>query len=291
MPLLAALILLTTCPGATSAAPSDGSKIVTKIGIEGVYYLRASGPTLEAAPVEDDAPIVLRIASITPDAASSVAKSGGKASIYELRYIGTKAGQHDLRKSLLRIDGEPIKAMEPMMVTVESTLPSKHDGELEDRALSRVAMPWPYRATLAVVGLLWITGLVGYILLRRLRRPVLHEEMPLAEPVTRGDELCQLVELAVAGRLSTEEQARLERMLIAFWRVRLDLENCPIDEALARMRCHGRTAVLLEQLDVWLHRRPGGQPSNVQEILRPYRNHVPATNVQVLQWKVQEAAP
>ena len=256
--------------------------VVTNIGAEGVYYLRWKGPALEATPVDDDAPIVLRIAGIARD---------GDVALYELRYIGSRAGRHDLRNSLRRIDGQPLAGMEPIIVTVKNILPEDHDGELEDRAVAGVARAWRYRLTLAAVGVLWagpLLWLLGRrIALRRARQPEIIEEPPR----TLADQLRPLIEAAIAGGLTTLQQARLERMLIAYWRERLDLAGCPIDEALARMRRRPPSAVLLEKLDEWLHQRPGRREIDVAEILRPYRDHAPLDSTVLDSALVEEVTP
>jgi hypothetical protein len=249
------------------ASPASAEEaLATNLGVEGVYYLRWKGPALEAAPVDDDAPLVLRIAAVTPD---------GDDSLYELRYIGSRAGKLDLRQSLRRVDGQPLTGMAPIMVSVKNILPDSHDGELADRSVSGVPRAWRYRLLLAAAVVIWIVPL-AWLVIRRItrRRPapaVAAEERPL----TLADQLRPLVEAAMTGRLSTLQQARLERLLIAYWRQRLDLADCPINEAVARMRRHPPSAALLGKLDEWLHQPPRRQTVDVAEILRPYRDHAP----------------
>ena len=83
--------MLICLPFAAAAVPvASASKkdlppgtVETRIGIEGTYYLRCACPELTAKPVDEDAPIVLRIANVTAD---------GGSTIYELRFIGQHAG-------------------------------------------------------------------------------------------------------------------------------------------------------------------------------------------------------
>jgi hypothetical protein len=253
------------CLFAASAAHAE-EPLTTNLGVEGAYYLRWKGPALEAAPVDDDAPLVLRIADITSD---------GDSAIYELRYIGSRAGQHDLQKLLRRADGRPLTGMQPILVTVRNVLAENHDGELEDRSVAGIARAWRYRLLLAAAGILWAVPLVWLLARRITRRRTAPATTVAEQPATLADQLRPLVEAAVAGRLSTLEQARLERMLIAYWRQRLDLAGCPIEESLARMRRHAPSAALLGKLDEWLHQRPRQQSVNISEILRPYRDHAP----------------
>ncbi len=264
-----------------TAAHAD-EDLATNVGMEGVYYLRWQGPALEATPVDDDAPIVLRIANIARD---------GDISLYELRYIGSRAGRHDLRNSLRRVDGQPLSGMEPILVSVKNILPEDHDGELEDRAVGRVARAWHYRLILVAACVLWAVPplwLLGRRIAGRSAR-----QIPTAEalPLTLADQLRPLVEAAVAGRLSTLEQARLERILIAYWREQLDLAGCSIGEALARMRRHPPSAALLGKLDEWLHQRPGRHVVDVAEVLRPYGDHAPLDSTVLEAVLLEEATP
>ena len=220
-------------------------------------------------------PIVLRIADVSHD---------GDSSIYELRYIGTRTGQHDLRKSLRRIDGQPVAGIDPILVTVTSTLTPSHDGELEDRAVAAVAMPWALsndaRGGLSPV---WLVP-TRAVCIHRAAVDVMHrpEARPVAKiadqpPLTLADQLRPMVDAAMAGRLSTHEQARLERILIAAfgasgstWPTMPDL-----DDALAQMRRHGGAAAMLDKLDHWLHQPPHRRTTDVVDFLRPYRDHAP----------------
>jgi hypothetical protein len=259
------LPIIASCLFATSSALAV-EPVTTNLGVEGVYYFRWNGPALEAAPVDDDAAVVLRIAGVTRE---------GDGAIYELRYIGSLAGRHDLQKLLRRVDGQPLADIDPIIVAISNVLPEDHDGELEDRSVAGVARAWRYRLLLAAAALLWAVPIVWLIVRRITRRRVLPAIILEESPLTLADQLRPLVEAAIDGRLSTLEQARLERMLIAYWRERLDLASCSIDEAVARMRQHPPSAALLGKLEEWLHQRPRGRMVDVSEILRPYRDHAP----------------
>jgi len=246
--------------------------------MEGVYYLRTQGPTLEARPVEEDAPVVLRVADVVED---------GSSMIYELRYFGMQPGTYDLRDSLQRVDGQPLTGLEPMKIAVCSVLPDDHNGQLDELLALGLPGAWPYRAMLIALAALWAVPF-GWAVASRLGR---RRQAPKAAPVkelTLADQLRPLVEAAVAGKLSTENQARLERLLIAHWRTQLDLAGCTTAEALARMREHPGSAELLVALERWLHEPPGRHEVDVAEVLRPYGDQ-PAVEVPLI--AVAEAAP
>ncbi len=233
--------------------------------MEGVYYLRHHGSAVEALPVDDNSPVVLRIAEAVDD---------GGATICEIRYIGVKPGRYDLRDYLRRADGEPLAGIEPIPVSIRSVLPANHNGQLDE--LPRLPLPraWPYRLSLAVAGGLWLVP-VAWLTVRRIaRRRGRPKALPAGEP-TLADQLRPLVEAAVLGRLSTAEQARLERLLIAYWRTRLDLAGCSVAEALVRLRENPESAAPMAELEQWLHCRPGSCRVDVATVLEPYRDHPP----------------
>ena len=236
--------------------------VETRIGIEGTYYLRYSGPELTAKPVDEDAPIILRIANVTAD---------GDSTIYELRFIGQHAGSFDLRGSLNRSDGKPIRNLPPAMVAIRESLPKNHAGNLEDLAPPAIRQPLPYRVIMFAAGVLWLVAVV-WLIVRRLRNRPQRTATEEAAPITFADQLRPLVETAISGRMTPAEQGRLEWLLIAFWRERLELTGLPPLESLQRMREHAEAAVLLMRLEEWLHQRPGTNDVNVAELLAPYRS-------------------
>ncbi len=256
----ARLLVLGALMAAAQAAGQDPGVVTTNVGVEGTYYARYTGPALEAKPVDESAPIVLRIADLTEDQGST---------IYELRYVGNRPGSYDLGDYLARVDGEPITGLGPLTVAVEGLLPEDHDGALEKHSRPRAAPGWRYRWLLGVAGALWLVPLVWVAIRRWTRREKKPQRLPTAEP-TLADQLRPLVEEALAGSLSPAGQARLEMLLIAHWRRRLDLTGCSISEALQRMRQHRESGELLRHLERWLH-EPPGTPVDVASILEPYR--------------------
>jgi hypothetical protein len=89
--------------------------------------------------------------------------------------------------------------------------------------------------------------------------------------VTAADRLRPLVARAMTGTLSPGQQAELERTLLAFWRQRLGLENEKAPEALAKLRRHPEAGVLLNQLELWLHRPGTAQQLDLGKPLWPYQ--------------------
>ncbi|MEN6449104.1 MAG: hypothetical protein ABFC96_01310 [Thermoguttaceae bacterium] len=265
-----AILMLAAALGVSanaSAAPKAARQPVveTIVGMEGVYYLRHRGPPIEAVPVDDNSPMVLRIAETTTD---------GDTAICELRYIGVKPGRYDLRSYLRRVDGSPLVGVESIPVTVRSILPASHNGQLDELPRPPLPTAWPYRLSLAVLVAFWLLPVVWFTARLLVRRRPRARQTSLAEP-TLADQLRPLVEAAMAGRLSTADQARLELMIIAYWRERLELTECTAAEAMTRLHEHPESAAPIEQLEQWLHRRPGTCQVDVAAALEPYRDHLP----------------
>ncbi len=267
----AALWFFAVAEALAAASPASVEGSARRVGIEGVYTLRYDGPVLELKPAGEKSPIALRIADVADD---------GPAKVYELRYIGVRPGQFDLRDYLRRVDGGPTDGVPSAVVVIQQVLPEDHDGTLAEVDNPPRPWFWPYRLTLLIVGVLWLVPLAVLALRRVLRhRPA--PQSVIAAPMTLADQLRPLVAAAIAGRLTPEGQARLELLLIAHWRERLELGDCSLAEALEGLRRHPEAGGRLEQVTQWLHRRPDKTASDVAAILAPYQQQ-PAVPEEVI---------
>lgn len=258
-------IVLAGWTALASAAPPAGSPTV---GMEGRLEVTLPGTVLEARPVEHKARLILRIAETRPR---------GTDTWYDLRYIGFVPGRYDLRTNLVRLDGSTSTNLPALPVEVAPLLPESHDGLLVEPPRSPLGRLGGYQAFMTAAAVAWAVLLVP--LVWRRRRKAAAAATPAAEP-TLADRLRPLVEEAAAGRLSSDGQARLERMLLNYWRDRLGLGALDMAEGLRRLRQHPEAGELLRALEGWLHRPPGAAgPVDVAKVLEPYR-HLPATPAQ-----------
>ena len=97
----------------------------------------------------------------------------------------------------------------------------------------------------------------------------------VAAPVTTltvADQLRPLVESAITGKATIEDKAALERLLIAFWRERLDLHGLSASAALGTMRANAEAGELLAAIERWLHARPSSANTvpDLAQLLKPY---------------------
>jgi len=248
---------------ATAAARAP---IESTIGIEGQLIFRhPRSEPVQAVPVDDKAPVVVRIADSTPD---------GEFVLYDLRFIAQYAGEFDLRDCLRRPDGAPLTDAAPLPILVGKLLPDDHQGELFEIAGLSLPRLGGYKAVLIVIGAVWLLVPAWFILRRLTRRPPPPPPLP-EPPASLADQLRPLVEAAIRGTLSTPERARLELMLLAFWRDRLGLDAAAVDHAasIQKLREHEEAGELLSLLERWLHRPPkADEVVDVASVLERYRS-------------------
>lgn len=231
------------------------------VGMEGRLEIVLPFDDLATKEVDPEATLYLRLAGKAP---------GEQGTAYDFRYFGMEPATHDLRAFLIRTSGEPMDALPPMPVTIASLLPPDHDARLNPPEPLRLPWLWGYRWGMGILAAAWVGGLVWWWW-RRPRPPseVAVHQGP-AGP-TLADRLQPLVVSAARQELSLEEKARLERLLIQFWRQRLQLGTAPQSEVLAAMRRHPKAGALLAQLDDWLHRPAPTLPPDLPGLLDPYR--------------------
>jgi hypothetical protein len=230
--------------------------------MEGQLVVILPEPALTTKAPDLLTPVHLRIAYTRPH---------GTLTHYDLRYIGRVPGEHDLREYLFRTNGFPATNLAALKVTVKGLLPDNHNGWLEQQNVGLPSLFGGYRGISIVVVALWVLALFAIIRFFRKPKAVAVEAAPTRAP-TFAERLRPLVERAAAGKLSAEEKAMLERMLLVHWQRRLDLTSKNGDEVMARLRKHPEAGVLLGALEDWLHRPPGRVKVEVETVLAPYRN-------------------
>lgn len=262
------VIVLAAMLAVAAVAQARREPVHTTIGIEGrTIFRHPAGEVVQSVPVDDKAPVVVRIAEATRD---------GDWMLYDLRFIAQYAGEFDLRQCLRRPDGAALTNAEPLPVVVGKLLPDDHQGALFELGGVRVPRLGGYRLALLVIGIVWLAVPVWFIARRLLRKRPPAPPPPDA-PVTLADQLRPLVESALRGELSTGDRARLEMLLLGYWRERLGLGGVEHAAAVRTMRAHAEAGELLEQLERWLHRpRRADEPAvDVSAMLMRYRDARP----------------
>lgn len=232
----------------------------TTVGVSAtIEQIKLPGSELEAKPIDEESPIVIRIAGSFPH---------GTDWRYDLVYYGLEPGTYDLTKWLQRKDGSSTDDLPAIEVEVTSVLPP---GQIQPNPLESVVSPQVggYRTLLVVLAVVWVIGLFAILFVRRRSREIVEMR---TKPRTLADRLRPLVERAIAGDLPQDRTAELERALIAYWRKRLHIEDVPASEAITKLHAHAEAGALLGALERWLH-RPGGDPDvDVAKLLAPYQD-------------------
>lgn len=270
--IVVACALLTLAPLSLAAPPAPLAQ--TPVGLEGRVMYRSADPGLRPLPVDDKSELTLRIAGTAAD---------GTATLYDLRYIAAVPGDFDLRAFLQHADASPVTDGQPVMVRSSASLPPDANGDLTPIGAAAAPRIGGYRLALIALGLLWLAPLI-YVIIKRLRRRATVHTPPPAPPKL-ADQLRPLVEAAISGALGPDEQARLERLLVAHWRDRLHLLARSHNESLHTLRTHEQAGPLLAHLEQWLHQppsaaRPDPRGVDINTLLAPYRTAAPISLAQ-----------
>lgn len=232
------------------------------VGMAGrIEQLVLPGSELIAKPLEDDSsPIVLRIEAVFPH---------GTSNRYDFEFYGLEPGKFNLSDYLIRKDGTPTGDLPAIPVEIRSIL---SPGQVQPNALGLAELPGlgGYRTLLITGGILWTSGLLALLFFGK--REVRSEGDVREHGPTLADQLRPIVEQAQTGELSKSKQAELERLLIGYWRGRLNLEGESMTDALAALRQHDEAGALLKQLEKWLHSPDDDEGLNVAQLLKPYEN-------------------
>ncbi len=257
--LLAAFVLL----GAPRARAEEPAPLLELgLGLSGkLEELVLPGPELVVREQDRDAPLIARILSVSPH---------GTARRYTIEVYGLEPGRYDLGELLARPDGSAPEGLPPLPIAIVDPLPP---GRVEPNPLQPAALPWVggYRLWLAAGLFVWLGGLVAASVVARRRARSAARAAEDERAPSLAARLRPLVSEARAGRLDPAGQARLERLLIAAWRRRLDLGDARPAAALAALRAEPEAGALLRALEAWLHQPPGrADPVDLDALLAPY---------------------
>jgi len=236
------------------------------IGVEGRVSLILPRGDYQPRPLDDRTEFILRIESIRPLATNQYR--------YELYYMGLEPEQFDLADYLIRPDGSRPEELSGSQVSVAAVLPEDHDGKLTRYTPARFPFIGGYRVALGTLATLWLGGIAAFIWSGRKRGTPVLPPPPVAPP-SFAERLRPLVEAAALGSLTTDQQAQIERLLLGFWRDKLNLPDHRMADAITHLRAHAQAGELLRALERWLHQRAGASAAEVDALLKPYRHVSP----------------
>ena len=270
-------LILTQDPGhRPTPRPVDpaGQPMATSIrGIPGTAEFNASGPQIRGHSGQTlEWPLVARVVAAEP-------LPGGAETHYRVAFIGTIAGDFDLRDCLERQDGSALN-LQPLPVRILTQLEPDQGTDLFSTAEAPTLASTRYRALMIGLAVAWLAVPVIYLAVRIARRRPPPVPAPVGPPPTLADQLRPLVDAASRGTLSVAERGRLELLLYLYWRARLALAG-PQPQVISALRTHPEAGALLQAVERWLHapvhHSSGQAETEAASLLEPYRN-APAIN-------------
>jgi hypothetical protein len=218
------------------------------LGVEEAVIIRYGGPRLVARPYRRGASVNVRIADEV---------QAGAMRVYDVRYVVNLPGEFVLTEYLMSVDGRPIDDLPAFRVRGLTSLTKDIETRIREIEAVGVHIWHWYYETLVGLGIAWVLWLVGLILVGRPKRPPAPEPLP-PEP-SLVDQIVRFLQALSQGKLSVDEQARLELLLLRHWRERLSLQQRRMRAACLEMRRDGTVGQAYQALQDWLH-----NPASVQ---------------------------
>jgi hypothetical protein len=256
-------LLVIACGRALAAdAAAPAAEVDTTVGRAAqINDLVLPAPELEVKPpTDEEEPFVLRMIDVAPH---------GSSFRYNLEYYALEPGEYNVIDYLQQAGTQQPAALPPHMVQVGEYLPRDKHTHPHPPETGELPFLGGYRMLMVAAAIAWFVVAVAIVMVGRKRaerRRVVSEP-----PRTLADRLRPAIEAAMAGKLDERQLAELERVMLAFWRQRLQLEDVPAAEALRRMRAHPQGGELLRQLERWLHQPGQREQIDAAALLAPYK--------------------
>ena len=267
---LCAFLLAVVVVAVRSATGDDGISATAARGIAGEITFAYDGEPLCVRANQSLMSSMLVRLSVVPQIGEG--HSDGPTR-YRLAFLGSVAGDFDLRDELEHCDGRAIDDVPALRVHVFSQLPAQHGTDLFSFDHPQFALTSYYRVLLGGLAVLWAIVPIVVLLRRVLRRAPVELSAAAIPAPTVADQLRPLIDAARRGGLSISEQGRLELLLYMFWRDRLGLGELRPAESIHLLRDDPDARKLLVAVEHWLH-APGPVAPQPEEdlvaLLAPY---------------------
>ena len=270
------LLVLACCmlANAKEAFAVEAGPRVVKRGLTAKFQFKHSRGDLRSVDDQSiDAPVLVRLEK-------SLSETNGdqpSSHDYTLWFFGAVAGDYELSDYVVGSDGLPLpeaEALSGLRVRVVSELPPSQGTSLYEIDDPALRLRGGYRAGLAALGLAWLSVPFIWAYFRWRNRPPVVIEEPIAVP-TLADQIRPLVQRAYEGKLSVEEQSRMEFVLYRFWQQRVGLPESMMT-ALPVLRQHTEAGELLRTFEAWVHAPDNARPEldseTLDQLLLPYRD-------------------
>ena len=255
-PSIHAAALLTQIESGSPAASPRQTTVGIPLEILGVVI---PGDELRARGVTDQSPALARVVQIYPH---------GTDQRYDLEFRALEPGRFNVLDYLETSTGQSVEHLEPVWVDV---LPLLSAEQLRPHPLRPGETPslGGYPLLLGLAAVIWLI-----VLFELIRRNFFANRLAEAEEdcmVSLPDELKSLIEQILRSNSSPQKDfARLEALLLAYWRERLDLEKLDAHQAIRQLHQHPEAGQVLRQVEDWLHRPNRPEEISWEDLLRPY---------------------
>jgi hypothetical protein len=212
------------------------------LGVEQAVIIRYPGPRLIAQPYRRGASVNLRIAD-------QVQLDGVR--VYDVRYVVNLPGEFDVTDYLATADGTPLDDLPSFVVSGQTRLTKDIESRIREIEDVGVHIWHGYYETLVGLGVIWILWLLGLIFVGRPPRPA--KPAPAVPPRTLAEQIAPYVERLASGDLTTEDKARLEILLLRFWRQRLEQQDHRLAADCRQLRGSEPWGRAYRTLEAWLH--------------------------------------
>jgi hypothetical protein len=236
------------------------------LGVEQAAIITYSGPGLIVKPFHWGVAVNVRIAQVTQQGASKV---------YDVRYLVNIEGDHDLIGYLMTDNGSALTGLPSFTVHGDPKLSKELEARVRETEAIGIEVRGHYKATLVVLFVLWIGWLFMLIFYGRPKKaaPVI-----IVPDLTPAEQLQALLQQLEGGELTAVQKARLEMLLLRYWREGLVAEDLPMREVLGIIARGERTGDALLRLQRWLHRPASGvEKSEIAALIRSLLS-APAVN-------------
>lgn len=223
-----------------------------------------AGDLLQAKGVREDSPVLIRVIEVYPH---------GTDQRYDLEFRALEAGRYNVMEHLETAAGVTPEGLKPVWVNV---LPLLSAEQLQPHPLQASETPalGGYRMLTRLAIAVWVVVLLE--LLRRNFMPSRSKSFAAKPSRTLYEELKSLIDQILQSRSAPQaEWARLESLLLAYWREELELQELDAHEALRVLHEHPEAGQVLRQVEDWLHRPDPPQDISWDELLGPYRDARP----------------
>jgi hypothetical protein len=212
------------------------------LGVEEAVIIRYSGPRLVARPYRRGASVNLRIANETQQ---------GNVRVYDVRYVVSLPGEFELTEYLTSADGRPTSDLPSFKVRGLTSLTKDIETRIQEIEEVGVHVWHWYYETLASLGVVWISWLMGLIFIGRPKRPP--KITPPPPPPSVAERIARYLIALKERELTVDEKAELEVLLLEHWRDRLDLRDGRMAEACRQIQNSDDLGTPYEKLLAWLH--------------------------------------